>query len=104
MTSPEDDNLEERLRRALSEAAGEVEPGSDGLDKIRARIGGRRPRPRLFSVLFGVVGWARNWTWRGHWAWQDSLPGLGALREWRSRRSNFPRWDIRWLLLLPQRI
>lgn len=97
MTSPDDDNLEERLRQALSEAAGGVEAGSDGLDKIRARIGGRRPRPWLFSVLFGVVAWVCSWTWRGHWAWQNSLPGLAALREWRSRRSRFPRWGIGWL-------
>lgn len=100
MTSPEDDNLEERLRRALSEAAGEVEPGSDGLDQIRARIGDRRPRPWLFSVLSGVVDRVRNWTWRGHWAWPDSLPGLGALRKRRSRRNNFPRGATRWLRLV----
>ncbi len=100
MTSPEDDDLEEALRRALSAAADEVEPGTDGLDKIRARIGDRPPRPWLLSVLFGVVDRVRHWTWRGHWAWQDSLPRLGALRERRSRRSNFPRWDIRWLRLV----
>ena len=100
MTSPEDDDLEQSLRRALSAAAGEVEPGDDGLDKIRTRIGDRPPRPWLLSVFFGVLDRARNWTWRGHWAWQDSLPGLSALRERRSRRSNFPRWDIRWLRLV----
>ena len=50
MTSPEDDGLEEALRRALSDAASEIEPGADGLDKIRARIGDRRPRPWLLSV------------------------------------------------------
>jgi hypothetical protein len=100
MTSPEDDLLEERLRRALSAVAGEIEPGSDGLDQIRARIGDRAPRPWLFSVLSGVVGRVRNWTWHGHWAWQDSLPGLGALRDWRPRRGSFPRWDISWLRLV----
>jgi hypothetical protein len=100
MTSPEDDDLEETLRRALSAAASEVEPGADGLDKIRARIGGRPPRPWLFSVLGGVVDRVRHWTWRGHWAWQGSLPRPGALRGRRSRRSNFPRWDIRWLRLV----
>ncbi len=74
MTSPEDDGLEEALRRALSDAASEVEPGADGLDKIRARIGDRPPRPWLLSVLSGLVDRVRHWTWRGHWAWQDSLP------------------------------
>ena len=39
MTSPEDDDdLGEALRRALSEAASEVEPAKDGLDKIRTRL------------------------------------------------------------------
>jgi len=55
MTSPEDNSLEEALRRALSNAASEVEPGTDGLDKIRARIGNRPSRPWLFSVLVGLV-------------------------------------------------
>jgi len=100
MTSPEDDGLEEALRRALSEAANEVEPGTDGLDRIRARIGDRPPRPWLFSVLTGLVDRVRNWTWRGHWAWQDSLPGLRSLRERRSRRNNFPGWGIGWLRLV----
>jgi hypothetical protein len=100
MTSPEDDGLEEALRRALSDAASEVEPGGDGLEKIRARIGDRPPRPWLLSVLAGLVDRVRHWTWRGHWAWQDSLPGLGALRERRSRRSNFPGPGIGWLRLV----
>ena len=100
MTSPEDDGLEEALRRALSDAASEVEPGGDGLEKIRARIGDRPPRPWLLSVLVGLADRVRHWTWRGHWAWQDSLPGLGARRERRSRRSNFPGWGIGWLRLV----
>jgi hypothetical protein len=91
MTSPEDDDLEAELRRALSEAASGVEPGEDGLDKIRARIGSRPPRPWLLSVLFWVVERVRYWTWRGHWAWPASLPKLPGLRGTRSRRSNFPR-------------
>jgi hypothetical protein len=94
MTSPEGNGLEEALRRALSDAASEVEPGSDGLDKIRARIGNRPPRPWLFSVLAGLIGRVRHWPWRGHWAWQDSLPRLGDTREPRSRRGNFPGWGI----------
>ena len=94
MTSPEDDGLEEALRRALSDAASELDPGTDGLDKIRARIGNRPSRPWLFSVLAGLVDRIRHWTWRGHWAWQESLPRLGTLRERRSRRDNFPGWGI----------
>ena len=94
MTSPEDNGLEEALRRALSDAASEVEPGTDGLEKIRARIGNRPPRPWLFSVLAGLIGRVRHWTWRGHWAWQDSLPRLGPPGSARSRRGNFPGWGI----------
>lgn len=97
MTSPEDNGLEEALRRALSDAAGEVEPGTDGLDKIRARIGNRPPRPWLFSVLAGLIGRVRHWPWRGHWAWQDSLPRLAALQERRSRRGNFQESGVGWL-------
>lgn len=91
MTSPEDDDAEEALRRALSEAVSGVEPGTDGLDKIRVRIGTRPPRPWLLSVLVGVVDRVRYWTWHGHWAWQDSLPRPGAHRERLSRRSAFPQ-------------
>ena len=94
MTSPEDDGLEQALRRALSEAASGVEPGTDGLDQIRARIGDRPPRPWLLSVLFGVVERVRYWSWRGHWAWPPSLSKLPGLRGPRSRRSNFPRWGF----------
>ena len=94
MTSPEDDGLEQALRRALSEAASGVEPGTDGLDKIRARIGDRPPQPWLLSVLFGVVERVRYWSWRGHWAWPPSLSKLPGLRGPRSRRSNFPRWGF----------
>src|SRR5579863_5073088 len=91
MTSSEDDDdLEDRLRRALSEAAGGVEPGSDGLDKIRSRIAGRPPRPWLVSVSFGVAERVRNWTWRGHWAWPDRLSR--AVDAW-LRRGRFPGWS-----------
>ena len=97
MTSPEDNGLERALRRALSDAASEVEPGTDGLDKIRARIGNRPPRPWLFSVLAGLIGRVRHWPWRGHWAWQDSLPRLAALQERRSRQGNFQEPGVGWL-------
>ncbi|MGH3280179.1 MAG: hypothetical protein ACRDNW_13715, partial [Trebonia sp.] len=91
MTSPEDDGIEEELRRALSEAAGDVEPSSDGLDKIRARIGGRPPRSWLVSVVFGMVERVRNWTWRGHWARPTWLSRLAEVRWPRLRRGSFPR-------------
>jgi len=71
MTDP-DDGLAEVLRWALSETAGAVTPGPDGLNAIRARIGGRPPRPWLLSVLAHWAEQARYWTWRGHWA----RPGL----------------------------
>src|ERR1700679_3361368 len=72
MTEPGDglgsgDGLEEALRRSLSEAADRAEPGTDGLSRIRARIGQRPPRPWLVSVLFGGAERVRYWTWRGHW-------------------------------------
>src|ERR1700759_4547435 len=99
MTSPEDDGREEELRRALSEAADAGEPGSDGLDKIRNRIGDRPPRPWLLSIIFGVGERVRYWTWRGHWAWTARLPKRPDPRERRSRRGNFPRWGIESLRL-----
>lgn len=101
MTSPEDDNgLEEALRRALSEAASGVEPGNDGLDKIRSRIAGRPPRPWLLSVLSGGADRVRNWTWRGHWAWPGWLSRLTEVRWPRLRRGSFPfpgwgNWSLR---------
>ena len=100
MTSPEDDDPEEALRRALSEAVSGVEPGADGLDKVRARIGNRPPRPWPLSALFGVIDRVRNWTWHGHWAWQDSLPRPSASWRPRSRRRNFPGWGTRGLRLV----
>ena len=100
MTSPEDENLEEALRRSLAEAASEVEPGANGLDKIRERVAGRPPRPWLISVLIGLVDRARHWTWRGHWAWRDPLRSVRVRRWCRSRRSNFHRRGIGWLPLV----
>lgn len=92
MTSPEDDDLEEALRRALSEAASEVKPRTDGLDKIRTRIAERPPRPWLLSVLFGAADRVRNWTWRGHWARPRWLTRLAEVRWPRLRQGSFPRW------------
>ena len=75
MTEP-DDGLEDALRRALSAAADEVAPGTDGLSKIRAKIGNRPPRPWLLSVLAGRAERVRNWTW--HWSpplrWPAAFP------------------------------
>ncbi len=81
------DGLEDALRRALSDAVGRIEPGTDGLDSIRARIGRRPPRPWLFAVLSGAAERARSWTWRGHWAW----PGWPLARTHLTRRGRRPR-------------
>ena len=84
VTAP-DNGMEEALRRALTEAVSQVEPGTDALERIRTRIGQRPPRPWLLSVAADVLGRARHWTWRGHWAWQSSwawpttVPALSAL-------------------------
>jgi hypothetical protein len=61
--------MEETLRRGLAAAVGPVQPGADGLDRIRARIAGRPPRPWLVAVAADAVGTARHWVWRGHWDW-----------------------------------
>jgi len=90
MTSPED-GLEQALRRALRATADQVEPGADGLERIRARTRGRQPQPWLVSVAAGAFGYARHWTWRGHWVWPESLPRPGDL----------PRFGLR---LLPAAI
>jgi hypothetical protein len=47
--SRDDRDNEEPLRRLLHEAADSVQPGADGLERIRARL--TRPRP-------AVVAWA----------------------------------------------
>lgn len=94
MTSPEDDDHEEAVRRALSEDARKVEPSSGGLDKIRARIAGRPPRPWLVSVFSGFVERVRNFTWRGHWARPPWLSRLAEVRWPRLRRGRFPGREI----------
>lgn len=43
-------DLEDVLRRALLTAADSVEPGADGLDRIRSRITGRRPVPSGWNM------------------------------------------------------
>src|SRR5215469_14818751 len=70
MTAP-DDGLEQVLRQALSSAAGQVEPGDGGLERILVAAGTARPRPWLSSVAAEASRRVRHWTWRGHWAWQD---------------------------------
>ena len=84
-SSPED-GLEDALRRALSDAVSGVEPGADGLDNIRARIG-RRPPRSLADVASSRAppSGCRFWTWRGHWAW-PGLPQARARLSWRTRR------------------
>jgi hypothetical protein len=46
----------ETLRRALS-AAGQVEPTDDGLERIRAQVRARTPKPRLAAALSVVFPW-----------------------------------------------
>src|SRR5215472_8627634 len=84
MTSPEDD-LEKALREALSAAVDQVEPATDGLDRIRARTNRRPPQPWLLSIASAVIGRVRNYVWRGHWAWRAKAAALLA----RSRRSSW---------------
>jgi hypothetical protein len=89
MTEP-DDGLKEALRQALSAAVDEVSPGTDGLSKIRARIGDSPPRRWLLSVLAGAAERARNWTWRGHWAWPSPLRWPAAFPAPRGRLASSP--------------
>jgi hypothetical protein len=51
-------DLEDVLRRALRTAAQSVEPGDDGLDRIRSRISARRPVPSGWNMadLAGRAG------------------------------------------------
>ena len=79
MTPVPEDDLEQALRRALSAAVSRVEPGADGLERIRARTKKRPPQPWLLAMAGGVLSRARYWVWRGHWVWPDSLPRLRAL-------------------------
>jgi hypothetical protein len=79
MTPVPEDDLERALRRALSAAASRVEPGADGLERIRARTKKRPPQPWLLAVAGGAFSRARYWVWRGHWAWPDHLPRPSAL-------------------------
>src|SRR5712691_3527318 len=99
MTAPEDD-LAEALRQALSAAAEQVEPGTEGLARIRAKTSARTPRPWLVSVATDAVRMARHWAWRGHWAWQD--PGYWV---WAARPENFrlATWQ-RWAAELPRAV
>ena len=51
-------DLEDVLRRALRTATQSVEPGADGLDRIRSRISARRPAPSGWNMaeLAGRAG------------------------------------------------
>jgi hypothetical protein len=46
----------ETLRRALT-VAGQVEPADDGLERIRAQVRARTPRPRLAAALAVTFPW-----------------------------------------------
>src|ERR1700678_2292536 len=78
MTAP-GDGLEEVLRRGLAEAVRRIEPAADGLERIRARIGDRQPRPWLLTVGADALGAAGHWVWRGHWSLQFRLTWATAL-------------------------
>uniref|UniRef100_UPI00260DC5DB hypothetical protein n=1 Tax=Trebonia sp. TaxID=2767075 RepID=UPI00260DC5DB len=90
MTTP-DEGLEQALRRALSAAVNQVEPGADGLQRIRARTAGREPQPWLLSVASEAVSRVWHFTWRGHWAWPESLARRGALAWQRLIALPWPR-------------
>jgi hypothetical protein len=79
MTPVPEDDLEQALRRALSAAVNRVEPGADGLERIRARTKKRPPQPWLLAVASGALSRVRYWVWRDHWAWPDRFPRLSAL-------------------------
>lgn len=79
MTAPED-YLAQALRQALLAAAEQVEPGTEGLARIRAKTSGRTPQPWLVSVVNDAISRVRCWTWQGHWAWQD--PHHGGWAAW----------------------
>lgn len=68
MAAPDRD-LEQALRRALSAAVGGVEPGADGLERIRARTGRHPPQPWLLSIGSAAIERARGWFLRGRLAW-----------------------------------
>lgn len=89
MTVPDGD-LGDVLRRQLSAAVDAVEPGANGLERIRARTRKRPPQPWLVSVLSGAVSRARSWVWRGHWAW--SPPRLRSLSLPRAKGAAGTTW------------
>src|SRR5580700_2013148 len=99
MTTP-DGGMEDALRRELTEALGRIEPGTEGLERIRARIGGRPPRPWLLSFAADTLGAARHWVWRWSWhwnpAWTAALPAPAA-----SALARVPRLPLPRLRLLP---
>ena len=76
-----------------------VEPGADGLDKIRARIGGRPPQPWLLSVLRRPSIGSGTGPGTGTGPGRTHCPGPVALRAPITAR-NFPGWDIKWLRLV----
>ena len=54
---------EEVLRRVLHTAADSIEPGADGLARIRSRV--TSPRPASVAWLLtgpGAAGWLAGWT------------------------------------------
>jgi hypothetical protein len=104
-----DDSLEWALRRTMAETASGLRPTADGLNRIRARIDGRPPRPYAVSVLAQAAERLRYWTWRGHWAWPEVLPRLTrpaapAAAGWQgsshARGGGGPEWGFTGLRLM----
>jgi hypothetical protein len=70
------DEFDERLRRALHDAADRVQPADDGLDKIRRSL--RRPRPVLLAGMMAACGTAARRAWGGLHTFMAWLPTVFA--------------------------
>lgn len=89
--SQHDDHFDEFLRRVLHEEANAVEPGDDGLERIRARL--TRPRPVPVAWVMAVAsgtGRRVQGAWGSASAWLRTLPG-GAPAPPRSAPDGQPR-------------
>src|SRR5215470_13975290 len=98
------DDFEERLRRALHDAADRVEPADGGLDRIRRSV--PRPRPVLLAAMMAACAAAARRactrSWPGcQWslppprrpaaaAGHAALAGPGQARLWP------PCWPLPW--------
>src|SRR5580700_517483 len=98
MSSPDDHDFDEFLRRVLQEQANAVEPADDGLERIRARLTRPRPAPVAWVMaVFSGTGRRVPGAARSASAWLQTLPGAaqarlrwprgGRLQSWRRWRS-----------------